>query len=210
MQIIDLTRTIVHGQPGVSIESKYRKDHEGWNASTYEFYSHSGTHLDAPFHFLNDGQTLEQLPLEKFIKKAVVADITHLAPKALIEIEDITKSVSCDLSDSALILKSGWSTHFENHQYYRDNFPRISVDLARWLTQQNVAIVAVEPPSVADVNNLEEVTKVHEILLGAGIVIVEGLVCVDKLPKDNFEFNAIPLKVHHGDGSPCRAFGIIH
>ena len=68
-------------------------------------------------------------------------------------------------------------------------------------------MLGVEPPSVANVNDLEEVTLIHEILLGGGVTIVEGLTNLEKLPANQqFLFGAMPLKLLGGDGSPCRAF----
>ncbi|HRX80869.1 MAG TPA: cyclase family protein, partial [Pirellulaceae bacterium] len=71
-----------------------------------------------------------------------------------------------------------------------------------------VALIGVEPPSVADVNNIEEVTEIHRILLGGGIVIVEGLVNLDQLPS-KVEFIALPLKIRGGDGCPVRAIAVV-
>jgi kynurenine formamidase len=72
-----------------------------------------------------------------------------------------------------------------------------------------VKVLGVEPPSVADVNNREELTRVHTILLGAGVVIVEGLTNLDRLRDRAGWFVAAPLKVEGGDGCPCRAFVVL-
>lgn len=209
MKVIDLTRPISHGQPGVEIHSKYTKERDGWNARTYHLYSHSGTHLDAPAHFLNDGITLDEIPIDKFIKKGQVIDLTHLEAKSLIEIHHVSSQFAGSGQGTAILLKTGWSEYFEDHRFYRDNFPRISRPLAEWIVEQKIEIVGVESPSVADVNNLEEVTQIHEILLSAGLLIVEGLVNLENLPQTGFQFSAIPLNVSEGDGSPCRAFAEI-
>ena len=71
-----------------------------------------------------------------------------------------------------------------------------------------VRLLGVEPPSVADVNNLAEVTLIHRILLGSEIVIVEGLTNLDTIAHNRVLFCAAPLKIAGGDGSPCRAFAI--
>ena len=69
-------------------------------------------------------------------------------------------------------------------------------------------MLGVEPPSIADVNNKEELTRIHKILLGANITIVEGLTNLDKLKHNKVTFVAAPLKIENGDGCPCRAFAI--
>ena len=68
--------------------------------------------------------------------------------------------------------------------------------------------LGVEPPSVADVNNLEELTSVHNVLLGAGIIIVEGLTNLDQIQNEKVTFMALPLKIARGDGAPVRALAI--
>jgi kynurenine formamidase len=74
--------------------------------------------------------------------------------------------------------------------------------------EHRVKLLGVEAPSVADVNNLPEVTRIHEILLGGGVTIVEGLAHLDKLSQDRVLFAALPLPLAGGDGSPVRAFAI--
>lgn len=206
--IVDLTRTLEHGQPGVSFATKYTRPENGWNARTLELYSHTGTHLDAPAHFLNEGRTLEQIPLENCMGTAHVVDLTELPPKALIEVSHLGDVADRFQPNDSLLLRTGWSNHFEDWDYYRGQFPRISEALARWCSDQKVKMLGVEPPSVADVHHLPEVTLIHEILLGAGIVIVEGLVDLDQLKSDKVFFAALPLKVGGGDGCPCRAFAV--
>jgi len=84
----------------------------------------------------------------------------------------------------------------------------VSEKLARWCVENKVRLLGVESPSVADVNNLAEVTLIHKILLGGGVVIVEGLTGLDGLTQEKVFFAALPLKIEAGDGSPCRAFAI--
>jgi kynurenine formamidase len=71
-----------------------------------------------------------------------------------------------------------------------------------------VKILGVEPPSVADVNDSEEVTRIHKILLGGNVVIVEGLAHLEAISSQRVYFAALPLKIDEGDGSPCRAFAL--
>jgi kynurenine formamidase len=105
-------------------------------------------------------------------------------------------------------LHTGWSEHVNNPAFYRDQLPRISDELARWCVTRQVNILGVEPPSIADVNNLEEVTRIHKILLQGGVTIVEGLTNLDQITGNRVQFAAIPLRLAGGDGSPVRAFAI--
>ena len=206
--IIDLTRTLQDGQPGVSIRKKFARPEDGWNATTLELYSHTGTHLDAPAHFINGGTTIEQIPLTQFLGMAHLVDLTDLPPRALIEIEHLGAVAGVFQDGESLLLRTGWSRHFDDTEYFRGHFPRIGEDLAHWCVEHNVKMLGVEPPSVADVNHLPEVTRIHEILLGGDIVIVEGLVNLDRLGSDRVFLGALPLKIGGGDGTPCRAFAV--
>jgi kynurenine formamidase len=106
-----------------------------------------------------------------------------------------------------LLLHTGWSKHVENTPVYRDGLPRISDELAHWIVDRKLLLVGTEGPSVASVNDRAEITRIHEILLGAGVTICEGLANLDRLGEQTF-FMALPLKLFGGDGSPVRAIAI--
>ena len=207
--IVDLTRTLEDGQSGVSITPKYARPTDGWNARTLELYSHTGTHLDAPAHFFGDRKTVERMPLSDCMGAAHIVDLTLLQPKELIGVDHLGAVADRFKPGESLLLHTGWSANFDDADYFRNAFPRVSEDLAHWCVDHGVKMLGVEPPSVADVNNLPEVTLIHEILLGAEIVIVEGLVNLDRLnPDEKAFFAALPLKIGGGDGCPCRAFAV--
>lgn len=206
--IVDLTRTLEDGQPGVSITTKFARPDDGWNATTLELYSHTGTHLDAPAHFFGERRTVDGIALRNCMGPAHVVNLDGVAPKSLIEVNHLGGVAEHFAAGESLLLRTGWSAHFEQRDYYRGEFPRISEGLAQWCVEKGVRMLGVEPPSVADVHNLQEVTLIHEILLGARTVIVEGLVNLDQLTSDQVFFAALPLKVGNGDGSPCRAFAV--
>ncbi|WP_084417050.1 cyclase family protein [Mariniblastus fucicola] len=206
-QLIDLTQTITPEMPGVSWESARTLEDDGWNAGTLHLYSHSGTHMDAPLHFgCGDQATIDQTPLNVCLSTAWMAEI-DAEPSCLIEVNDLGNVANQIQPGQSLLLKTGWSQFACDAEKFRNQLPRISVELAQWCVERQIKILGVEPPSVADVNNLDEVTQIHEILLGGGVTIVEGLTNLDQLPTTApFLFGALPLKVLGGDGSPCRAF----
>jgi kynurenine formamidase len=207
-RIVDLTLTVSPALRGVEFEPRHTFERDGYNTRTLHLYSHSGTHMDAPLHFQAGEGTIDRIPLEHCVLPATVADITHLPPKALITVADLGRAAKDLGAGEGLLLKSGWSRHVGDPQHYRDNFPRISEELACWCIERRVRLLGVEPPSVADVNNMAECTAIHQLLLGAQIVIVEGLTNLDSLQSNRVLFCAAPLKVEAGDGSPCRAFAI--
>jgi len=92
---------------------------------------------------------------------------------------------------------------------YIDVLPRINKGLAEWFAEKQIALLGVEPPSVAHVNDISEVTEIHKILLGANITIVESLKNLHQIKQGTIEFIALPLKLTDGDGSPVRALARI-
>lgn len=206
-KIIDLTLTINRKMAGVAIDSSKTLAEDGWNATTLHLYSHSGTHIDAPVHFGVTDQTIDQLPLNRLISEAWVLDVTFIGAKEEILVKHLGSMRSSFQSGQSILLHTGWSKKLGTDEY-RNAHPRISKELAHWMGDNHVNILGVEPPSVADVNNLKEVTEIHTILLKNNIIIVEGLTNLDALSQDIVTLVALPLKVEHGDGAPARVIAI--
>ncbi|UUO04553.1 cyclase family protein [Blastopirellula sp. J2-11] len=205
--MIDLTLPINATMPGVDIAACKSIAQDGWNATTLSLYSHSGAHMDAPKHFLPQGASIDQIPLEVMVGPAKVINLAPVAPRELLTLERFSPWMPRIQSGDRLLLRTDWH-RLAGTLSYRADLPRISTDLARWLVEKQVALIGVEPPSVADVNNLVELTEVHQILLEGNVVIVEGLANLDQLTQDVVEFIAIPLRVEGGDGCPVRAIAI--
>jgi len=206
-RVIDLTVTLHDGLPGVSIEPARRLETDGWNATTVHLYSHCGTHMDAPKHFGVTEQTIDEIPLDQCMGPAWVVDLTGIAPRTLIQVSDLGHTQDNIRAGDSLLLRTGWSRHLGTPSY-RNSLPRVSLELARWCGDNGVRMLGVEPPSVADVNNLAELTTVHEALLSAGVIIVEGLTNLDQIRSPKVTLMAFPLKINKSDGAPARAFAI--
>tara|TARA_R110002096_G_scaffold239805_6_gene431597 strand:+ start:1693 stop:2328 length:636 start_codon:yes stop_codon:yes gene_type:complete len=206
-KIVDLTLTYTKGIAGYSKETSKTIGKDGWNASTLTFYSHCGTHMDAPIHFNVSNQTIDEISVSDFVGKAWVIDVRHIEAKGLITPEHIPQNIQEKfIKGDSLIFWTDWSKYV-NTPKYRDELPRISESLAFWCLDKKVKMIGVEPPSVADVNNLTEVTKIHEILL-KGVVIIEGLTNLENLQSNCVELIALPLKIQNGDGAPARVIAI--
>lgn len=175
VRLVDLTLTLRRGQHGVDWEVAKTVERDGWNARTLHLYSHTGTHMDAPIHFGVGSESIDQLSLDRFMGPAWVVRPPNLPPRALIEVAQLGSVAGSLGAGDSLLLHTGWSSHVNCLELYRDGLPRVSEALARWCVERQVKILGVEPPSVADVNNLPEVTLIHHILLGGGVGIVEGL-----------------------------------
>jgi arylformamidase len=206
-RIVDLTLTYREGMRGVEMATATTISQQGWNARSLSLYSHAGTHMDAPRHFLDGARTIDDISLSKCVGPAWIVDIPDVGPRDLLEVAHLGNYADRIEEGDRVILKTGWSSR-EGSDEYRDELPRIGIELARWFVQRGVVFVGVEPPSVADVHDLAEVTEVHRTLLGAEIVIVEGLCNLDALSSDRVYLVALPLKIDAGDGAPCRVIAL--
>jgi kynurenine formamidase len=203
-RIVDLSLPVDATLPGVQITSAKTLGKDGWNATTLSLYSHCGTHMDAPCHFVEGGSTIDELPLDVFWGPARVLNLTPVAPRELLTVDRLERWAEEIAAGDRLLLRTDWHRRYGTDSY-RNELPRISVELARWFVEREVALIGVEPPSVADVNNLNEVTAVHQTLFQGGVTIVEGLANLDELRHAQVEFVAIPLRIRGGDGCPVRA-----
>ncbi len=206
-RIVDLTLTHYHGMRGVQIVPNTSIAQEGFNTTNLTLYSHAGTHMDAPRHFVDGGRTLDKLELAKCIGPALVIDLSHKAPNSLMTVEDFAAHAHAIGPGTRLLLRTDWDLHAELPDY-RTSFPRISRELATWLVARQVWLVGLEMPSVASLQDKAELTEVHQILLRGEVVIVECLANLRDLPPQ-VTFIALPLKIDQGDGSPIRAIAMI-
>ncbi len=208
MRIIDLTQTLKAGIRGFSAEPAKSIEKDGWNALTLHIYSHSATHVDAQPHFNAGNKGIDQMPVEDFIADCWVIDLTGIAPKTSITVSHLGPVAEKLKPQEGLLLKTGWAKHILDMEVYRNGLPRLSEELVMWCIEKGVKLIGVEPPSVADVTHMEELTHIHQLLLKAGITIVEGLVNLEKIQTEKVQFFALPLKIENGDGAPCRAIAI--
>jgi kynurenine formamidase len=195
-RIVDLSLTFRNGMRGVTMEPHTSVAEQGYNTSMLHLYSHAGTHMDAPLHWLDGGRTIDHLDLDKCVGPAQVIDLAYKLPNSLITVDDLLPHADRVTAGARLLLRSDWDLHAEQEDY-RTHMPRISAELARWLVERQVLFIGLETPSVASLRpeNFDELQEVHQILLRAEIVIVECLANLRLLLNDVVHLIALPLKL---------------
>lgn len=215
---VDLTLTLggprmsmVPGHPPVTQEpiNTHAKDFRSNTKLTMSI--HVGTHVDCPYHFVPNGATIDEMPLEKYMGPGVLVDLRG----KLKENEPITLSLLKPfgltretLEDRIVVFFTGWvEREFGRERVYVDN-PYLSEEVARYLAGCKVRAVAVDfsvdkmapgaPPRAGD-------CPIHRILLGQQIPLIENLINLDELVGKKFELMALPLKIYRGDGAATRA-----
>ncbi|KAJ3888933.1 putative cyclase [Lentinula edodes] len=179
---------------------------DGFSMHTVSFGSHTGTHIDAPSHFIADGKTIDQIPLTALVGSAVVLDFTYKGPKEVITWVDITKSPHADEIEPGIIVlfHTGWSKHWAaDEQIYWDH-PYLSPDVAEQLIARGVSVIGIDCAS-PDKSLLEPPWDFpfHLAFLGRGGFIVENLTTLGELgPK--VMVNLLPINLVGCDGAPVR------
>jgi arylformamidase len=164
-----------------------------------EMVGNTGTYLDSPFHRYPDGKDLSQLELVKLADLPAVK-VTSNGKKAI--------DASCfprrlELAGKAVLVETGWSAHWNTPQYF-EGHPFLTEDAAKLLVDFGAALVGIDSHNIDDVQDLRR--PVHSILLGSEIPIVEHMTNLGKLPKTEFRFFAVPVKVKGFGTFPVRAF----
>ena len=175
----------------------------GYNWMHYVMDSHAGTHVDAPYHFVENGLRVHEVPLERYVNEAVILD-THygkLTPNDILSKAD-------KIRDRILLLYTGWPEKkvFGTDEYFFD-FPTFGPEIGEAILEVGALSVGVDTPSI---DALDSHFDNHNILLPENVVLIENLRNLKLLLEfDNFFFSAAPLKVDGGDASPVRAFAIV-
>ena len=203
MALIDISLPIregmivYEGDPGISIGSSASLERgDPANVSALNFGTHTGTHMDAPLHFIAGAPGIDTVSLDVLIGPALVVEVD--ADK-LIEPKHLTDPRIA--SQQRLLLKTKNSTLWDRKSFARE-YIGLSLDGARFLVDRGVKLVGIDYLSIEAYGVTGH--PVHKTLLGAGVVILEGL-DFRKVTPGVYELYALPLRIAGGDGAPCRA-----
>lgn len=156
--------------------------------------THFLTHVDAPRHFILDGETLDDIPLQRFMCPAIVVDATGLTAVPINVIP------AGDLRGVAILFKT--SNSALSTDVFHEDHVYIDAAAASELAMRNVNLVGIDYLSVDRYG--DEAYPAHKSLLGGGVIVVEGL-DLSGVPAGNYNFTALPLRIGGADGSPTRA-----
>jgi len=208
-RIIDLTLTIDNGNLAYEVNprcffNQYQSiERDGYNLTQIILNSHASTHLDAPYHFIEEGARLDEIPIHRFMGRALVVNCTHRKEKETIILEDIEPYSSKIEEDEIILIRTDWYKHYPSYRFNYD-MPNIDLPVIDFLIEKRIKLLGLETPSL----NWNDNPGAHRKLLGAGIILVEALGYLDQLTKEEIQFFALPLKLKGLDGSPARAFAI--
>lgn len=195
-------------------------------ANTFSTAEHGGTHIDAPIHFYKDGHTVDTIPLEQLMGKAVVIDVSDKCAENrdyLIQVEDFTaweQKHGVLLDDLIVLLRTGFGKYWPDRLKYlgtdergpeavpKLHFPGLHPDAAKWIVDnRTVKVIGLDTPSI-DYGQSSDF-KSHVILYEKNIPAFENVANLDQLPEKDFNIIALPIKIEGGSGGPVRIVALI-
>ncbi|MGH1384479.1 cyclase family protein [Kordia sp.] len=198
-----------------------------YSANNFSTAEHGGTHIDAPIHFAEKGQSVDEIPLEKLIGSAIKIDVSVNALQNadyLITVDDLKaweQKENTKIPDGSIVLlQTGFSKYYPNKVKYMGtdergeiaveklHFPGLSGEAAKWLVEKrNINAIGIDTPSID--YGQSQYFKSHVILLTKNIPAFENLTNLDKLPSRGFEIIALPMKIKGGSGAPLRIVAMV-
>ena len=210
MKPIDLSLTISESIPSFPGSPKPHfinwsdLEHDGYNLELLFLSSHTGTHLDAPYHFVKNGLKINEIPLDRLLGKAILIKIkkTKNTPIKKSDIVLFEKNNGKIPNHSSIFFYTSWQKNLKKDNYFTEN-PGLDSTSAKYLASKKINLVGIDSPSI-DLGK-DESFSVHHILSKSNILIVENLANLNKIKSKEFDFTILPLKLKDATGSPVRA-----
>jgi kynurenine formamidase len=214
MKIIDLTLTVSDkiptfpGSPQPSFIPWENVKEDGYNLELLFLSTHTGTHMDAPYHFLEKGAKIHEISLKKLVSETVLIKSKKKDGESITktDIQKFEKKHGKIVSFSSVIFYTGWQRNLQKKYYFTKN-PGLSVSAAKYLASKKINLVGVDSPSI-DLGT-DSKFSVHQIFAKKGILIVENLANLEKIKSSKFHLVVLPLKLKNATGSPVRAIAFV-
>jgi arylformamidase len=170
------------------------------NVSQLQLDSHAGTHVDAPRHFVQRGLTVDRLPIDLLMGPAFIVEVDQLEENR-IDVYDLAK-IHFPRDTKRLLIKTTNSHFWEDRlTEFERNYVHLTPKTGEWLVKRGIQLLGVDYLSVEAFNDRD--FRVHQTLLEAGVVIVEGL-NLSRVPPGQCQLVCLPLKVQDGEAAPAR------
>ena len=214
MKVIDLTLTVSNkiptfpGSPQPNFIPWENVKEDGYNLELLFLSSHTGTHMDAPHHFLEKGAKIHEISLKKLVSEAALIQSRKSSGQSITktDIQKFEKKQGKIEGFSSVIFQTGWQRNLQKKYYFTKN-PGLSVSAAKYLASKKISLVGIDSPSI-DLGK-DDKFSVHQIFAKKGMLIVENLANLDKIKSSKFHLVVLPLKLKNATGSPVRAIAFI-
>ncbi|MBY6087968.1 cyclase family protein [Priestia flexa] len=209
-KIVDLSIPITNqtpiypGDPKPCIHPAATFEEDGYHVSHLKIGSHTGTHVDAPYHFTNTGQEIDEVPLQKFIGPGVVFDVADKGEKEPIVLDDIKNQLNQCTEGIIALFHTGWSRYVATPKYFKH--PYIGAEVIEALLEKGVRTFLIDALNIDNPDGESFIG--HELITGVDGIIGENFTNFDQIDFPNPLIISLPLKLEGGDGSPVRAVAV--
>jgi len=180
---------------------------DGYSIEKVSCLTHTGTHMDAPYHFLEDGVTVDRIPPDDLVGRAAVLDLRRELSGPVIGPELLQKHWPTAVHPEIVLLETGWSHHRAADRRYLYDFPGISPAAAEWIAAQGIRGIGTDTLGIDPYSNTK--FEAHKVLLGRGIWILEALDHLDLLTEGRaYTLVAAPLKIEGASGAMARVLAL--
>ena len=212
VRVVDLSHPVTSdtqvypGDPVPHLEQHSTIARDGFNLMSVSMGSQSGTHVDAPFHFDDDGKRIDELPLNLFVGPAVVLDCGHLKGRQEITIESLGEQLSAVQNGDIVLFKTRWSEFYGTDEYF--NNPYLNAGLVEHLLSIGVMTFGLDAINIDETPDEEHEGvgfPAHHLIAKAGGVICENLTNLEAIDFERPIVSLLPMKFIGIDGAPVRA-----
>jgi kynurenine formamidase len=225
-RVLDLTHTMspdfptFFGVPGVELQKQFDLKKDGFNLNWWRIIEHAGTHIDAPIHFSEGGDTVERIPADTLVAPLAVVDVRSRAaqnPDYLLSRQDLAdweKKYRRLPNGCCVAMLSGWAQHVGDGAKYTGatagtfHFPGFSPDAAEWLIKER-SVVGIAVDTLSLDNGPSKDFRVHRLWLPAGRWGLENVANLDKVPAAGATLVVGAAKVKNATGGPARLIALI-
>jgi len=212
-KIIDLSQFINEEMPvsvgGLKIRLDFLKtmEKDKRNVEVLTLCTHTGTHIDAPYHFIQDGMTIDKIPIVWLMSRGILIRCPK-NPGEKIVIDDIAEHLDSITAGDFILFDTNFERFLpKDEETYLVKYPHLDIEVARTLIKNGVRAICVNTPSVDKYGDAE--SPVHHLLLKRNILIIENLSNLNKLSEGReIIIIALPLKLHNTGGAPARVIAI--
>lgn len=209
-KIVDLSHVLTvdtpvyPGDPVPDLSIATTIEHEGYNLFNVVLGSQSGSHVDAPYHFNNQGATIDKIDLKHFVGNGLIIDVTHKKNKEEISIEEINPYEKQIEEADIILFKTNWYKKAGTDEFY--DHPFLSKEGGEYLLSKGKMTIGIDTINLDNTGGTE--FPIHDMYAKAGGIIAENLANLDSVNFSSPYIIFLPLKLSGCDGSPVRAVAI--
>lgn len=218
VKIIDLSLPIENGMympkaywhPEVAFSVLGVHEKEGRMSRKIQLGTHTGTHVDAALHFLPNGATIDEAPLERLIGEAQLIDVSFVGPRQAIKAADLERGCKSGIKCSRVVIRTGWVERAWGTDVFGKDKPYFTKESIQWLLDHNINLMLIDTgdPDSDDDFVVGKPAPIHVMIFENDVTLIENVTNLDKLP-EFFKIIALPLKLKGCDAAPGRVIAIV-